>query len=239
MVGLHHVLGTWTSMVDQYIALTEFARAKFVALGIPEQKLALKPNFVHPDPGVGTHTDGYALFVGRLAPGKGIETLLRAWRMLESPAPLKVIGSGPLDHLLERPPPGVEWLGQQSKDEVARTMAGAAFLIFPSECFETFGLSIIEAYSTGLPVIVSAVGAAAELVRDGSTGLLFEAGNSEALAKAVKWMLAHPAEMKRMQTRARREFDERYTASVNHDLLMEIYRRCLPVPRPAVTAANI
>jgi glycosyltransferase involved in cell wall biosynthesis len=236
MVGLHHVLGTWTSMVDRYIALTKFARAKFVTLGIPENKLALKPNFVHPDPGVGTHTGGYALFVGRLAPGKGIETLLRAWRALESPPPLKVIGSGPLDHLLERPPPGVEWLGQQSKDEVSRMMQDAAFLIFPSECFETFGLSVIEAYSTGLPVIVSAVGAAAELVRDGSTGLLYDSGNAEALAKAVKWALAHPAEMKRMQTRARREFDEHYTPSLNHELLIEIYRSCSPDSRRALTA---
>ena len=108
-------------------------------------------------------------------PGKGIETLLRAWSMLESPPPLKVIGSGPLDHLFKPPPPGVEWLGQQEKAEVARMMRDATLLIFPSELFETFGLTIIEAYSTGLPVIASAGGAAAELVRDRSTGLLYEA----------------------------------------------------------------
>ena len=228
MVGLHRALGTWTSMVDRYIVLSEFARAKFVELGIPTMKLALKPNFVDPDPGAGAHTGGYALFVGRLAPGKGVETLLRAWAMLEVPPRLKVIGSGPLDRLFQPPPPGVEWLGQQSKADVARAMRDAAFLIFPSELFETFGLSVIEAYSTGLPVIASVGGAAAELVGDGDTGLLYEAGNAAALAHAVKWMLEHPAEMQRMQARARREFVDRYTASSNYRTLMDIYRSCLP-----------
>ena len=71
-------------------------------------------------------------------------------------------------------------------------MRDAAFLVFPSEWFETFGLTIIEAYSTGLPVIASAVGAAAELVRDGSTGLLYEAGNAAALAKGVEWAARPP-----------------------------------------------
>jgi glycosyltransferase involved in cell wall biosynthesis len=215
-------------MVDRYIVLSEFARAKFIELGIPATKLALKPNFVDPDPGAGAHTGDYALFVGRLAPGKGVETLLRAWTMLESPPPLKVIGSGPLDHLFQRPPQGVEWLGQQSKAAVARAMRDAAFLVFPSELFETFGLTVIEAYSTGLPVIASVGGAAAELVHDGSTGLLFEAGNAAALAQAVKWMLAHPVERQRMQARARREFVDRYTPSSNYGTLMDIYHSCLP-----------
>jgi glycosyltransferase involved in cell wall biosynthesis len=210
-----------------------------VRLGIPETKLALKPNFAHPDPGAGTHRGGYALFVGRLSPEKGLDTLLRAWGMLESRPPLKVIGSGPLDHLFEPPPPGVEWLGQQGKAEVARLMRDAAFLIFPSEWFETFGLTIIEAYSTGLPVIASALGAAAELVRDGLTGLLYPAGNAAALAERVRWALAHPAEMKLMQAAARREFVERYTAASNYGMLMEIYRSCLPPARIAVSAANI
>ena len=235
MVGVHHVLGTWSSMVDRYIVLTQFARAKFVELGIPDQKLALKPNFVDPDPGVGAHAGGYAVFVGRLAQGKGIETLLRAWRMFESPPLLKVIGSGPLDQLFSPPPPGVEWLGQQGKAEVARLMRDAAVLIFPSELFETFGLSIIEAYSTGLPVIVSTGGAAAELVRDGSTGFLYEAGNAAALAERVKWMFAHPAEMVAMQARARREYLERYTASSNYQVLMDIYRSVLPAAERAAT----
>jgi glycosyltransferase involved in cell wall biosynthesis len=238
MVGLHHVLGSWSSMVDRYIALTEFARAKFVQIGIPHTKLALKPNFVDPDPGAGTHGGGYALFVGRLAPEKGIETLLRAWRMLAPAPPLKVVGSGPLERLFNPPSVAVEWLGQQGKAEVTGMMRHAAFLVFPSEWFETFGLTIVEAYATGLPVIASNIGAAAELVHDGSTGLLYEPGNAAALANRVEWALTHPAEMKRMQAQARREFVQRYTASSNYRMLMEIYRSLLQVETVAVPVAG-
>jgi len=226
-------------MVDRYIALTEFARAKFVELGIPATKLSLKPNFVDPDPGAGSHRGGYALFVGRLDREKGIETLLRAWSMLDVPLPLKVVGSGPLARLFEPSPPGIEWLGQQGKAAAAALMRDAEFLIFPSEWFETFGLTIIEAYATGLPVIASAVGAAAELVHDGSTGVLYESGNAAALASRVKWMLTHPAEKALMQARARREFLDRYTASANYRMLIDIYSNLLPDRYAMAPAAAI
>ena len=111
--------------------------------------------------------------------------------MLDVPLPLKVVGSGPLARSSNHR--RVEWPGQQGKAAVAALMRDAEFLIFPSEWFETFGLTIIEAYATGLPVIAGAVGAAAELVHDGTTGLLYETGNAAALV-SVKWMLAHPAE---------------------------------------------
>ena len=84
----------------------------------------------------------------------------------------------------------------------------------------------------------SSIRVGAELVRDGSTGLLYEAGNAVALAKVVEWAVAHPVEMKLMQARARREFVERYTASLNYGMLMEIYRS-LPVARVAVGAADV
>jgi glycosyltransferase involved in cell wall biosynthesis len=227
VVGFHRLIGTWTSTVDRYIALTEFARGKFVEMGIPPNRLTVKPNFVDPDPGVGRHQGGYALYVGRLDREKGIETLLRAWTMVGTMLPLKVIGSGPLEHLLHSPPPGVEWLGQRDKADVTALMRDAAVLIFPSEWYETFGLTIIEAYATGLPVIASAIGAATELVRDGSTGLSYAPGNAAALAERVQWMLAHPAEVERMQAAARREFVERYTAAANYQMLVDVYRSVL------------
>jgi colanic acid/amylovoran biosynthesis glycosyltransferase len=79
-----------------------------------------------------------------------------------------------------------------------------------------------------LPVIASAIGAAAELVRDGSTGLSYTPGKAEALAERVRWMLAHPTQVERMQAAARREFIERYTAAANYQMLVDIYRSVLP-----------
>ena len=76
--SVHWALGTWTRMVDAYIVLNEFAREKFIAGGLPADKLYVKPNFVHPDPQLGTGRGGYAIFVGRLSQEKGISTLLAA-----------------------------------------------------------------------------------------------------------------------------------------------------------------
>ena len=60
--------------MDLYFTLTEFARQKFVAGGLPPDRIAVKPNCVNPDPGSGTGRGGYVVFAGRLSPEKGIDT---------------------------------------------------------------------------------------------------------------------------------------------------------------------
>ena len=87
-------MGTWKNKVDTFIALTQFARQKFIQGGIPPEKLTIKPNFV-PDPGSGKHLGEYVLFVGRLSSEKGIKTLLEAWQQNKN-VPIKIIGNGPL-----------------------------------------------------------------------------------------------------------------------------------------------
>src|SRR5207245_4962005 len=95
MLTAHRWLGTWQRSVDAYIAMTEFAREKFIAGGLPVEKIALKPNFCATDPGIGNGAGGYALFVGRLSPEKGVETLMAAWRRLGGTVPVYVVGDGP------------------------------------------------------------------------------------------------------------------------------------------------
>lgn len=96
MVATHGVLGTWRRAVDVYIAPSEFSRCKLIEGGLPANKIAVKPNFVYPDPGAGAGSGGYAVFVGRLSAEKGLETLLRAWRRLDGILPLKLVGDGPM-----------------------------------------------------------------------------------------------------------------------------------------------
>lgn len=189
MLATHRLLPTWTEMVDQYITLSNFAREKFIQAGFPADKIAVKPNFVHPDPLIGEGRGGYALFVGRLSPEKGISTLLRAWQKLGKKVPLKIVGEGPLAPQvieavsLDR---GVEWLGKKSLKEVYELIGNAAFLIFPTIGYETFGRVAIEAFAKGTPVIASQVGAIAELVDSNRNGLHFHPGDSEDLALKVE-----------------------------------------------------
>jgi glycosyltransferase involved in cell wall biosynthesis len=227
MLSTHRVAGTWSRAVDTYIALTEFARQKFVQGGLPPHNVRVKPNFVYPDPGTGYGKGEYVLFVGRLAQEKGVDVMLAAWERLQGNVPLKVVGDGPSARQVAEAAKrlrGVEWLGRQPKDLVRALMQGARALIFPSVWYEGFPMVIAEAYAVGLPVIASDLGSMSSLIDHGRTGLLFSPGDPESLAAQVEWALAHPAELKRMREGARAEFEAKYTAERNYHLLMEIYR---------------
>lgn len=97
----------------------------------------------------------------------------------------------------------------------------------PSLYYEGFPLVLAESFSCGTPVIVSRLGAMAEIVEDGKTGLLFTPGDAEDLAAKVEWAWNHPAEMAEMGKAARREYEEKYTAERNYQMLMEIYQKAI------------
>lgn len=226
MISTHHVLQTWVEMVDLYVALTEFARQKFIEGGLPANKIVVKPNFVYPDPGLGEHRGGYMLFVGRLSSEKGINTLLRAWEHLETQRELVIVGSGPLKTEVEQAAQriaGVKYLGQRSVEDVYALMGEAEALILPSEWYEPFGRVAIEAFAKGTPVIAANIGAMSELVEHERTGLLFTPGDAADLASKVEWMCVHPDKVGKMGTEARLEYEAKYTAASNYQQLMNIY----------------
>lgn len=226
MLTTHRMLRTWTDAVDIYIALTEFARQKFIQGGFPAEKIVVKPNFVHPDPGLGEGRGGYALFVGRLSPEKGIGTLLEAWKQLGRKIPLKIVGDGPLAPQVAEAAKqilGVEWLERKPLKEVYELIGQAAFIVFPSEWYETFGRVAIEAFAKGTPVIAAAIGAIAELVEPDRNGFHFRPGDPEDLAAKVELALSNFAQLTQMRQEARAEFENKYTAEKNYLRLMEIY----------------
>src|SRR5262249_12709039 len=100
MVGAHRFAGTWRKRIATYIAVSEAAREKFIAGGLPAKKIVVKPNFIHPAPAIGAGGGGYALYAGRLSPEKGIATMLEAWQGARSAIPLKVVGEGPLAEMV-------------------------------------------------------------------------------------------------------------------------------------------
>lgn len=226
MLTVHRAMRTWKEMVDVYISLTEFARQKFIAGGLPADKIVVKPNFINPDPGVGEGAGGYALFVGRLSVEKGLDTLLAAWEHLDSKIPLRIVGDGPLaSQVVEAAKriPEVEWLGRRPMSEVHQLMGEAMFLVFPSKWYETFGRVAAESFAKATPVIAANIGAIAELVDSGRTGLHFSPGNSEDLAAKVQWAIENQTKLTQMRQEARAEFEAKYTAQQNYRRMMEIY----------------
>jgi glycosyltransferase involved in cell wall biosynthesis len=233
MLAIHGALRTWQTKVDAYIALSEFAREKFVSGGLPRQRIVVKPNFVHPDPGLAQErqSGAYALFVGRLSEEKGLRALLAAWRRLARPIPLFILGDGPMRQgitaeIADLGLTGITLLGNASREEVFRWMRGACFLVCPSHWFEA-PLVIVEAFACGVPVIATGQDPTAEMVANGRTGLHFAPGDDADLAAKVDWAWSHPAEMEIMRGAARREFNRKYTAERNYGQLENLYRGLL------------
>jgi len=229
VVTVHRWLGTWSKRIDLYIAFTDFYRRRFVEHGLPSDRVVVKPHFVHPDPGPRHREPGeYALFVGRLDPEKGIRTVVRAWQRLRQ-IPLIVRGDGRLlpemTELVMTPGmANVKIVGRLSEDRLMAMAKGARFLLWPSEgYYETFGLVTIEAFACGVPVIASGLGAMAEIVQNGRTGLHFRPGDADDLAAKVEWAWTHPREMVEMGREARQEYEVKYTAERNYHMLMDIY----------------
>ena len=123
-IAHHRARDTWRRCVDRFVAPTAFAARKLVAAGLPPERVEVLP-YVLADPGEPAPPGRGAVFVGRLAPEKGVDLLIDAWREQRG-APLAIVGSGPAEAALReraRGVPGVRFLGALSRDGVAARAA--------------------------------------------------------------------------------------------------------------------
>lgn len=227
--AFHRLAHTW-DCVDLFVAVSEFQRKILIHGGLPEDKVIVKPNFVGVDTwNAEKATGSFALYVGRLSTEKGIRTLLSAWNTGKIPLRLKIIGDGPMAgevRACSAANSAVEFLGLQSHEVVYNEMAAAKFLVFPSEWFEGFARTVVEAFSQGTPILAANLGAVSELVEDGITGYRFLAGNAGALiAGAMRFL--RDKDYARMRANCRHLFLGKFTAEINYTLLMEIYGRAI------------
>ena len=224
-----HLRGVWTDSVDRYIAVSSFVKQQLVAGGFPESKIVIKPNFIS-DSGIGDGSGGYGLFVGRLTEEKGVRSLLNAWPHIPQSVPLKIIGDGPLESVVRQAAeadPRIEYVGRKSLTEVCDYLEKAAFLIFPSEWYEPFGRTIVEAYSKGTPVIAALTKPMNAMVEEGITGLLYKPGDSKNLASTVSILMTDSERLILMRAHARARYLAAYTEDQNYRQLMEIFNQCI------------
>lgn len=237
MIRQNWLQGYWRTHIDGFIALTAFGKRIFVEAGLPDERIYVKPHYV-PEPSVpeagSGDGSGYLLFVGRLSPEKGIDTLIEAARRID--VPVKIAGTGPEGARVARAVadlPHVELLGQITHEQAYDLMRRSLGLVFPSVGIETFGLSVVESFACSAPVVATDLGSMPELVAHGENGLLFEAGNAGALVDAVQ-RLRRPGERDRMGQAARQTYERRFTAQQNLDLLLSIYESVIARrPTPA------
>jgi len=221
--------GMW---IDRYIVLTEFAREKHVEIGIPNDRIVVKGNSVLDPPQMGDGAGEYALFVGRLGPEKGVQTILNAWRIMGSGAPkLKMVGEGPLAQEIQSEKAtynlNIELLGGQPRSSVMELMKNAQMLVFASRWYEGFPLVIVESLACGTPVLGSRIGGIPELVIEGVTGALFQPANPEALRQGVLRLLQLVNSNGNMRANCRAAFQRQHSPDQNTRALLEIYNAVL------------
>lgn len=168
----------------------------------------------------------YMLFAGRLSLEKGCRTLIEAF--IKTPeARLIVAGEGPEEEALKRRvaesgATNISFAGYKSGRELETLIRGALFMVVPSECYENNPLSVVEAYSAGVPVIGAEIGGIPEIIKEGMTGFCFESGNVDALSATVEKAMRLDSEKYRdMQQAALRFARENFNGENYYSRLSE------------------
>ena len=229
----------WEKKINRFIVLTNFAKNKFIQANFPKNKIKVKPNFISTKILPDTTNDilkKNCLYVGRLSQEKGIKTLLKAWESISFP--LKIFGDGPFYNKLNKNQPNVNFLGEHSRDKIIKEMKLAKFLIFPSECYEGFPMTVLEAFSLGLPVLASNIGVMKEIIEDNHNGILFKTGNFIDLNKKINWLLANPNECQRLAQNALKDYSTKYSKEENYKTLIEIYKEAIDKQKNDIYSEN-
>lgn len=222
---LHQRLGSY-DVLDHVIAPSRFMLDSVTQWRFPHEKVSLNYNGIDPSAfEFCAEDDGYFLFLGRLSVEKGLLTLANAQAL--SGVPVKIAGTGPLMDTLNRDHPSLELLGYQSGEPLRQLISRSAAVVVPSEWYENCPMAVLEAMACGKPVIGARMGGIPELVEDGVTGRLFEAGNAEQLAYAMRELLTNVELRRDMGGRARSTVEERFSLERHSTQLLTLYESLL------------
>ena len=217
------------SAVDTIICISKFQQRMMQKAGIQRDKLALLYNGVNLDafsPKTSNGDKSYYLYFGRLAPTKGLQTLLKAFSITGHS--LILAGDGPLEDSVKAAAASAEnikFLGKVTGEELSVLVASAKAVVVPSEWHEPFGLTVIEAQASGTPVIGAKVGAIPELILEGVTGYTFAAGSVTGLVSAVRRM--ELADHYAMGSAARSSVEEHFSFDTYLRGLCDVYARTI------------
>jgi glycosyltransferase involved in cell wall biosynthesis len=222
-LSLHRGLRTFAN-VDLFVAISDFVRDKHIQGGLPSDRIIVKPHFVERSEvrqGPGEHF----LYLGRLAPEKGVETLMEAWRAVD--APLIVAGDGPqAAYLRSIAPPDVRFMSTVSPARAQALVQRARAIVVPSVCYEGAGRVVLEGYAAGVPVLASRIGGLPEVIRDDVTGIMLPPGEADAWSAGAKRLL-DDSESDRMGAAALRMWKERYSPERGLTLLEDAYQQAI------------
>jgi glycosyltransferase involved in cell wall biosynthesis len=222
-------LGGDVRRVDRFICISEFQRQVMLSAGIPSEKLVVVHNFVDTraySPVRPELKQDHLLYFGRIEELKGIGTLLEA--VGRTGQRLVIAGHGTWEEGMKKCLSGrsnIDFVGFRSGPELGDLVARASAVVVPSEWYEPFGLTVIEAKASGTPVVASKMGGIPELVRPGIDGFLFEAGDPGSLADALESVAA--SDQMQLGANAREDAETRFSPAAHLEALLSVYREVL------------
>lgn len=215
-------------LIDMVVTPSKFARDKMIECGFDPARIRVINNFID-----GTlyrpsyQDDGYVLWAGRLTVEKGVDVLLAAAAALPETRFL-IAGEGPCRADLEQQAlkmglNNAEFLGYVERDALIGLIGRAMLVAMPSIWYENFPYAILEAFALAKPVVASRIGGMPELVVDGETGMLFDAGDRAGLAEKIKALTDSPALALEMGKRARARVETEFDAATHYRNIMQVY----------------
>ena len=220
MLCVHRMLKTY--QIPRYIFLTDFNKKKFERLlGGKIKKEFIKPNFEYIEfPTEPINRDGSFVFIGRLDKNKGIDFLVDNWIFEKE---LYVFGNGILEQYVKsacKKNSKIHYMGFQAQEIILKYLGKATALLFPTDLYEGFPMTIIEAFAMGTPVICSDIGNSVDIVKRDDAGVAFLRRDSDSLQMAV---LDVEKNFNKYSQNAKRAYDEKYTPKANYTQISSIY----------------
>ncbi|MCG8425788.1 MAG: glycosyltransferase family 4 protein [Chromatiales bacterium] len=229
---MQRLLGSYEA-VDRVIAPSQFMQTAVINRFAPDRVRVIY-NGLDTEQVKPSESDGnYILYLGRLSPEKGIQTLLEAHAEMSNGTRLRVAGTGPLEKILRAEYPNVEFLGHITGDALRRVIESASCIAIPSEWNENCPMSVIEAMGYGKPVVASRIGGIPELVEHGKSGCLFTPGDRQALRINLQQLMDDDSLRRKLGAAARLRVEQHFSLDRHNNELMDLYRQLVTRAREA------
>ncbi len=224
--AIHKSFGLYSNNLDKVVTPSIFFRQKLIEWGWAKDKLVYIPNFIdcskvetRYDPG------NYYCYFGRLAPEKGVETLIKA--AIKTKINLKIAGLGPDEQYLKEISAGhenIKFLGFVSGRKLWDLISNSKAIVLPSEWYENAPISVLEAYAAGKPVIGANIGGIPEMLENAQTGFVFKSGSVDDLCEKInKLDTLSNNQIKMIGKNSRNYVSTTYTANRYFSEMLDLY----------------
>lgn len=222
----HRAMRIYERGIDLFICPSEYLAHRLIAAGFPKSKVRVNHYGIDPtttEPVYGHR--GYVLFVGRLSPEKGVETILDIARVLTHVS-FRIVGTGPEEaalHATGHALHNVTFVGFRDGEALREEYRGAMAIVLPSRVQEVFPLVALEAMAYGVPVVASAVGGVPEVVQDRRTGWLVAPLNIPGWVEAITRLSTDEPYRLTLARAARGSVETTFHIRHHHERLLAAY----------------